>query len=142
MGEPDRQYNLSVFHFRCPLCAGEPAEVPLRTYLAQWAGCGKERFGCLVSHLWGAVLAFRSGESPWETRDLRGQLDAFEERLQLLGVLLELHAYDALVERDGSQLIFTAGCAVCGLPEGGRKAGRYFGLWSEACTGDRTTSRT
>jgi len=132
MRKRSQRYEMSMFHFRCPLCGGECPEVSLRTYLSLWGACGKQRVCRLLSQVWGAIRAFQAAEVRWKTRSVSEELNTLAEELGALGRLLALGAENPLRMED-SRVVYSATCPVCSLPAGERKTGRYFGLWPTAC---------
>src|SRR5437773_1015067 len=77
-------FQIYMFHFRCPLCGASPERVPLREYLRQWSAAPPERFYSLLCKVSGALAEVRGGQSRWLTKKFGKAVDRLQRVLDQL----------------------------------------------------------
>ena len=126
------QFQIFMFHFRCPVCGSSPKPVLLREYLRSWSLAPPERLHSLLCTLSGTLNEIRRGESYWHTKN-------FCEAISRLENAVEELPFDPPIKPDSSlrgvapaPLYFDAQCPVCELPPGARKPHKHFTDWPHA----------
>ncbi len=124
-----------MFHFRCFLCGGDPDEVPLRGYLAQWQRSDAPRLWMLLAIVEKALHAVEQGSARWLTKRFRRASEQF--RAGLAQAQLPLPDIGCCPLRrsrtDERVLTFDQVCPACFTGAGRRATGNYFTDWPEAC---------
>jgi hypothetical protein len=127
------QFQIYMFHFRCPICAASPGRVLLRDYLRGWSETSPERLYSLLGIFGGSLGEVRTGESRWLTKKFAvaaGRVQDTLEKLQFEPAL----TLDSSLHRTGTgSLRFDAPCPVCKTPQGARQQEKYFTDWRHAC---------
>src|ERR1035441_10282519 len=62
------QFQIYMFHFRCPVCAASPDRVLLRDYMQQWSTAPQKRLRALLCVFSGALAQIMGGQSRWITK--------------------------------------------------------------------------
>jgi len=123
----------SMFHFRCPVCASEPGEIPFMEYLDSWRQSEPRRTQLLLVHLVVATSELKSGTSRWLTKRFLAQADKL-----ILDVADNKpeNMFDPspfLLPVGESTMTMKTDCPVCGTVSGHRSKDNYFTIWSDAC---------
>ena len=130
------QFQIFMFHFRCPVCGSSPKRVLLREYLHGWTVAPPERLYRLLCALSGALNEIRHGSAFWHTKDFCEAIHTLEQAVE------ELH-FDPPITPDsslrgvapdgrGGPLHFDAQCPVCESQPGPRKPHKHFTDWPHA----------
>ncbi len=126
------QFQIYMFHFRCPACAASPKPILLRDYLASWSEASPERLYSLLCLFAGALDEVVHGESRWITKKFNKAVGRVHEALAELPFNRPLRRRSHLLPCSDS-LRFDTECPFCLTPSGPREPDNYFTDWSHAC---------
>src|SRR5450759_5017414 len=78
------QFQIFMFHFRCPVCGSSPKRVLLREYLHRWSDAPSERLYFLLCAFSGALTEVRQGQSDWHTKEFCEAIDGLQHAIEEL----------------------------------------------------------
>ena len=122
------QFQIYMFHFRCPVCGPTPERVLLREYLKEWSATPPERLYMLLCAFSGTLAEVASVQSGWLTREFSKAVKRVERALNDLPfdppLCPDSSLHAAAVLRDA-----VPGVSLRPRP---RTAGNYFTDWPYA----------
>src|ERR1035441_5627166 len=118
-----QQFQIYMFHFRCPVCGATPERVLLREYLREWSAAPPERLYSLLCAFSGAVAEVAGGQSRWLTKKFSKAVERLQRALNALPFDPPLCPDASL--RAGPSLRFEVQCPVCQSDPGPRTPGNY-----------------
>lgn len=124
--------ELTMFHFRCPICGATPKEVRMLEYLAEWSHADAGRLERLLFVLSEATKELKASSANSTKRFLAAAEN-------LLAVLSEKTKSPPpgqpalLISAAEKTMVIQMECPVCEKPAGLRRKDNYFSVWSEAC---------
>jgi hypothetical protein len=127
------QYQIYMFHFRCPVCAASPGRRLLRDYLQEWGNCPPDRLYSLLCNLLGALDEVENGGSRWLTKKFGKAAQRLRQAIDALAFDPPLKPDSLLIQPSSGVLHFNGKCPMCGSDKGARKPDNYFTTWSQAC---------
>src|SRR6516225_6937068 len=107
------QFQIFMFHFRCPVCGSSPKRVLLRDYLRGWSNAPSERLHRLLSVFSGALKEIRHGNACWHTKAFRQATDSLKRTVEKLHFDPPITPQSSLRSAASASLHFAAHCPVC-----------------------------
>jgi hypothetical protein len=126
------QFQIHMFHFRCPICGSTPKQVLLRDYLREWSTAPPHRVYSLLCAFSGALSEVSGGQSRWLTKKFSKAAERVQTALKELPFDPPLLPESSL-KVDSPDLRFETMCPVCSTYPGPRTRGNYFTDWPHAC---------
>lgn len=130
----DRDFQIHVFHFRCPYCGAAPEPIGLRDYLNDWAASPSTRVRKLLCCLDGALNEHVNAPKSYSTKKFRLACEKISSRISVL------HGFEPLVPfslihaaTEADRIEATASCPFCYSAAGLRPKDNYFTTWDRAC---------
>ncbi len=107
------QFQIYMFHFRCPLCAASPKRILLREYLQKWSSTSPERLRLLLCAFSGALNEVRTGNARWLTKKFGKAAARLQNTLTELNFDPALNSCSHLRPSGKFNLLFDTECPVC-----------------------------
>ena len=126
------QFQMHMFHFRCPICGATPERVLLRDYLKDWSASSPERLHSLLCAFSGALAEVATGQSRWLTKKFSKATQRVQRALTEVPFDPPLRP-DSSLRADPPGLRFESMCPACRTCPGPRTSGNYFTDWPHAC---------
>ncbi len=126
------EFQIYMFHFRCPLCGADPERVLLRDYLATWANAPAYRVSSMIALLAGAVTEIRGGQHPWPIKEFPKACDRILDAIAQIPNLQPIANLSPLRRIDDRVFEAVCHCPFCLHPSGTRSINRYFTDWQHA----------
>lgn len=122
--------NLSMFHFRCPLCGSTPDELAMTAYISLWTAPLEERLKEMLQ-MSSMVASTMNQSKVFKSRKFAGASHAFaaavEENFGDPGFTRPF------LSQRGQGLWMHKDCPVCKQSAGARQPDNYFTDWAGCC---------